>query len=272
MKTDIFNFNRLGLLFQRHFAERLQSELVYWSIMVAAFMFIRNVAPLMTALILIAGIFYTSRFFREIHSPKNGAAFFMIPATQLEKLTAGIVMTTFYYFAMMLIAYIIGNLLGTFLNNILATVLVDMHWFSHSSVQWKLFEIKEFNFLTGFYDYDVKHSFFLTSIFIIFMQFLFIQPICLLGSIYFRRNQAFVTTLSVIISFLVIFAVFTLVLYLTRMIFGTLEIVVENYHYEATWLDDLFTKIFKYTAYTFLYLIPPFLLVVSYFRLTEKEV
>jgi hypothetical protein len=82
MKTNYFDFRRIGLLFQRYFTERLNTELIYWSIMVIAFMLVRNNIPLMIMLIMFAGIFYAARFFREIHSPAGSIAYFMIPATQ----------------------------------------------------------------------------------------------------------------------------------------------------------------------------------------------
>jgi len=256
MKANIFNFNRLGLLFKRFFAERFRTELIYWGIMAIIFMFIRNLLPLMAMLIIIGGLFYASRFFKEIHTPGSGVAYFMIPATQLEKLIVGIVMTSFYYFAMMIITYAIGNLLGTFCNNILASMnkmIIGINIFHESTLQWKLFN-------EGFGN----------GIFPNFFNFLLIafltgQSVYLLGSIYFSRIQFLATFFSLqIIQFLL-----SIVLIITiKLVLGTFNFNISS--------DDLnlynFGKIIGSIIKIVIWFIPPFFWLVSYFRLTEKEI
>ena len=212
----------------------------------------------MAGLILIAGIFYAARFFREIHSPGNGIAYFMMPATQAEKLTVGIVMTSFYYFAMMIIAYVIGNLLGTLFNNMLANMnftVVGINIFHHSPLQWKLFGIS----IEPFVDKVGSTNFLLY----LFELFLVGQSVYLLGSIYFKRNQFFATFLALnIIQFLlsILFMVeFQLIL------FGHHQSLNAMGSYE---LGRIVSQMFK----IFVWVLPPFFWVVSYFRLTEKEV
>jgi len=265
MKTDILNFKRLGLLFQRYFIERSRTELIYWIIMVIVFMFIRNVTQVMIGLIVIAGAFYASHFFREIHSPDNGVAYFMIPATQLEKTILGVVMIFFYYFIMILIAYIVGNLLGTFLNNMLASI--NMSPFHHSPLQWWLYS--SISVKTVWTNVNVNGSDNLIRIestnYLLrtFHLFLIGQSIYMLGSIYFKRNQ-----------FLATFLVTNVIGLILLIVFAT----------EARLLYDNFTVTpnhslgydFSHTVESILksviWLIPPFFWVVSYFRLTEKQV
>ena len=254
MKTTIFNFNRIGLLFQRYFTERFHTELIYWGIMVIVFMLIRNTTPLILGLILIAGVFYAARFFREIHSRSNGVAYFMIPATQLEKLTVGIVMTSFYYFAMMIVTYVIGNLLGTFLNNMLASMdLLGLSIFNYSPLQWSLFETgTNVQFMRiGNSGYGVMF----------FVFFLFSQSVYLLGSIYFKSNQflkTFLTTTIIQLFLLILFVVEI------RLITGSSQLIIDPSY-------DFGKMIGKILHYVY-YLLPPFFWVVSYFRLTEKQV
>jgi hypothetical protein len=256
MKTDIFNLNRLGLLFQRYFAERFHTELIYWGIMIIVFMFIRNTPTAIFLMIIVAGVFYAARFFREIHSRSNGIAYFMIPATQLEKLTVGIVMTSFYYFAMMIITYVIGNLLGTALNNILASMNF-LILFNHSPLQWRLFSLDSFwnNFGTIEYMMDFRIW--------LLVLFLYSQSLYLLGGVYFKRNQTLTTylTTNVIGFLLLIFFVVE-----TLLIFGHLNSFAGmNFPY---WWDQFFI----YALQAFVSLLIPFFWVVSYFRLTEKQV
>ena len=261
METNIFNFNRLGLLFQRYFTERFRTELIYWIIMVIVFMFIRNSVPAMFGLILIAGVVYAARFFKEIHSPGNGVAYFMIPATQLEKLTVGIVMTSFYYFAMMMIAYIAGNLLGTFFNNTLASmdinVLFGFSPFHNSLLQWKLFDITVEPWMNENWDGDKS-----LLCLHLFELFLIGQSIYLLGSIYFKRNHFFVTLLATNIIQTLLFILFVVELIL---VFGSATIQPNHQIYV---LGVTLGSILRYIFWA----LPPFFWVVSYFRLTEKQV
>jgi len=255
MKTNIFNLRRVGLLFQRYFIERSRSELIYWGIMAIVFMFFRNNIPGMFGIILVAGIFYAARFSKEIHHSANGIAYFMIPATQLEKLTVGIVMTTLYYFVMMMIVYVVGNLTGTFLNNILASMdFLPNAFFHHSSLQWKLFEEAAPMF---------PESSSLGNSWIVFI-FLVYQSIFLFGGIYFKKNQTFITLLAIIL------------FYILLLIFIQIEIVVilggfDNFMPHGKDMV-LWSKAVLNTAKIIYSLLPLFFWVVSYFRLTEKQV
>jgi hypothetical protein len=256
MKTSIFNFNRVGLLFQRYFAERFHTELIYWGIMIIVFMFIRNVTPIIFGLIFIAGAFYAARFFKEIHSRSNGIAYFMIPATQLEKLTVGIVITSFYYFAMMMIAYVIGNLLGTLFNNMLANMNF-LVIFSHSPLQWKLFNLDPFWNNFGKIEHLMDFRIWLLVL------LLYTQSLYLLGSIYFKSNQFLKTFLT---TKLIGFLLFIFFIIEILLIFGHTQSFDEvNFPY---WWDQFFI----YALQAFVCLLIPFFWVVSYFRLTEKQV
>jgi len=266
MKTNIFDFKRVGLLFQRYFTERSHTELIYWSIMAIVFMFIRNVTPLMVILIIVAGAFYAGRFFREIHSRSNGVAYFMIPATQLEKLIVSIVMTSFYYFAMMMLAYVIGNLLGTFLNNILASVnFIGLNIFHHIPLQWKLFEttVTHTNVIfnsSGVPSYEESYN----SLFNTVAAFLLVQSVYLFGSIYFKSNQTLKTFLAV--NVIQILLVIVLVIEI-RLIIGGYNInmaSMQSAHDFGEMVGNIVRPVF--------YLLPPFFWVVSYFRLTEKQI
>ena len=253
MKTNSFNFNRLGLLFQRYFIERFHTELIYWSILVIVFMLIRNVVPLMALLITIAGVFYAARFFRGIHFPGSGIAYFMIPATQLEKLIVGVVMTSFYYFVMMIITYIVGNLLGTFLNNVFAStnMMIGFSFFHYSPLQWKLFgTFGNLGFLQN------GQANFLLYLFVLFLVG---QSVYLLGSIYFKSNQFFATFLATNVIQFLLFILFAVELKL----FGTGADLNLSYDW-GTMVGNVLRIL--------IWLLPPFFWVVSYFRLTEKQV
>ena len=260
MKTSIFNLNRFGLLFRRYFMERFHTELIYWSIMVIAFMLIRNVIPLITLLVIIAGAFYAARFFREIHSPSNGVAYFMIPATQFEKLIVSIIMTTVYYFGMMIIVYIIGNLLGTLLFNMVASI--DFLPFQHSDLQWKLFSKTFVDASASMRSISIpfKGGYFLLTL---FKFYILQQSTYLLGSIYFKNNQFFKTYLAAAIIQLLLVI---LVIIEVRIFFGT---AVVNVNIDSPYDFGL---IAGRVLNSIIYVLTPFFWIVSYFRLTEKQI
>jgi len=257
MKTSIFNLRRVGLLFQRYFIERFLSELIYWGIMAIVFMFLRNNIPAMFGLILVAGIFYAARFSKEIHHSGNGVAYFMIPATQLEKLTVSIVMTSLYYFAMMMVVYVIGNLTGTFLNNMLASMdFFPNFLFHHSSLQWKLFE----EATPKFPEVLELGNMHLIVFFII--SFLVNQSLFLFGGIYFNKNQALKTFLAIILFYI----------FLVILIRFEVKLMIEDIVHPGSEDVKSWSRAVVHTVKFFQFLLIPFFWVVSYFRLTEKQV
>ena len=267
MKASLFNFRRVGLLFQRYFIERFRSELIYWGIMAIVFMFMRNSLSAMTALISIAGVFYAARFFKEIHHSANGISYLMIPATQLEKLTIAIVMTTLYYFSMMMIVYVTGNLSGTFLSNMLAdTNFFPNAVFHHSSLQWKMFEQAALFPVAMFEGIktDVGNG---SNIIWFFSVFLLNQSLFLLGSIYFKKNQAFKTFSSMILIMILLNILFWIE---WKLILGGHMNGVDIAAAQKEW--EVWLRGFADIAKVFYYLLPLYFWVVSYFRLTEKQV
>jgi len=264
MKTDIFNFNRLGLLFKRLFAERSRYELILWITMIIVFMFLRNNLVGMTMAILISGVVYASNFYKDIHSQGNGAAYFMIPASQLEKTIMGVIMTSFYYFAGILIAYIIGNLLGTFLNNLLAgiNILPGFFPFHHSSLQWQFFTGNSADQLVNITvngESKFSNNLYNNHILNTFNVFLIGQSIYMLGSIYFKRNHFLATFL----------AVFVTLLLLSFLLVMELKLFWDTTSFQYR---DVMSETGRYILKSLYWLLPPFFWVVSYFRLTEKQI
>lgn len=268
MKTSLFNFDRFGWLFRRYFTERLHSEWIYWSIMIIAFLFLRNFIFGIGFLFFVAGAFYAARFFREIHSPTNGIAYIMIPATQLEKMVVAILMTTFYYFMMMTAAYVVGNLLGTGLNNLLASLpfissgYMELNEIFHQTpLRWVLFETQE-----NFYTVNGAAQTHDYTWFGIFSKiFLLVQSVYLLGGIYFKNNHMFKTFFVTNIIQVLFFILFILEM---RLIVGSETMVDGMQTADFLRMRDIFLHILNGA----LYLLPPFFWVVSYVRLTEKEI
>jgi hypothetical protein len=251
----IFNFNRAGLLVQRYFMEKIQGELIFLSIMSFVFLFFRNNPTVIGITILIAGAFYAGNALKEIHAPTKRINYFMIPAMQLEKLTVSILLLVGYYFVLMLLAYVIGNVIGTALNNWLANIgflSSGFDLFHSSPIKWKLFENTNGT--------NISH-------FSLFLKlFLVTQSLFILGGIYFKKNQVFKTLLALIaIIFVFVFA-WGIEL---KLILGDGSFLKSSFAGDSLlrWEEGVDTA-----AKIFYWLLIPYLWVTAYFRLTEKEV
>lgn len=250
-----FSFKRFGLLLQRYFYERRKHEYLFWGITVLLFMLQSNSVSFLVTYLTISGAIFASRLHREIHSKTQGVHHFMIPATQLEKTVFAVFMSVIYYFTMFLVAYIVGNVLGTLLNNLLASFLP---WFSHSNIQWQLFQPT--SIIDGFIIPSTLKS--------AFEAFIVTQAVFLLGGIYFKRNTFLKTVFSIFALLFVLLIVE--VLMLSLFIDGTLT--TSLYFPEEMLYSLNFETFYKPILNTLGYLFVPFVWVVSYFRLTEKEV
>ena len=262
----IFNFYRMGLLVRRFFVENRNRELYYWGIFIIVFMFFRNNSAAIGGIILFAGASFCGRFFREIHSPTTGLNYFMIPATQSEKLAVSLLLTIVYFFGMMLAVYTIGNLAGTFINNMLANISFlssTLDWFTQKPLRWCLLEAPNTDMISN----GVNTSFVGSQyIWIFFKVYLFIQAIFILGSLYFKRSAIFKTLLTLFIGGTAYGIILILGALLVLGINGNLDIFTlsgpsVNINFDGKNIPGFI-----------FYLLIPYFWILGYFKLTEKEV
>jgi hypothetical protein len=268
MKTSPFNFKRFGLLFRRYFISLRSNELISWGAVIISFAILRNSPTALCLFFLLTSVLYAARFFREIHSQSCGATFLMLPATPLEKLLMGIVMTTVYYFVMMMISYVIGNWLGTMIYNFLSDFPLlksgNIEWaelFSRQPLRWTLFEVHEQTTTQLGNTVSIRFSAFEA----ILQLFATLQSMYLLGSIYFKNNQGiktfFVTNfIQVCLAFFFIFEL---------LIVSVAGDVVFRPLPEETYLEV--RHVLLRGMGWMCCLLPPIFWVTAYFRLTEKE-
>jgi hypothetical protein len=280
MMDAIFNFRRAGLLIQRHFADKIKSELMYWGIMTVVLMFIRNNFTAIGILILVTGAFYASRFFREAHSATNRIHYFMLPATQLEKFVVSLFFIFVYFFGMMLIAYTIGNIVGTWANNLLAGLdpLLDFLNLHHQHIKWELFTLVDPSI---FLDMQATNGFFTSFItfrslddgvsvlYFLIIGFVLSQSFCTLGGIYFKRNQLLKTSASLFLT-----GVFLIILFIVLMNYLVVKPFSDKSINDLDIASKMETLLFVCNAIAIIgrMLLVPILLLISYIRLTEKEV
>lgn len=252
-----FSFHRLALLLKRYFRENLQREITYWAIVTIVFIFIHNAGSVRTFLY-ISGIIYAARQFKVFSYTPSGMHYLLIPATHTEKLTSAILLSTFYYFAMVVVAYIIGNFTGTFLVNAIFDqgLAYEFDFIQNrSAIQ---------PFLMGLNVVDSDNIWRTLGV------FGYTQSLFILGSLFFKQNPTIKTMLSIFVFSLSLFVLQMTLLY---NLYGTLSFN------NATFFNIDFQPENSLTTSTLLilnryggYVAMLFFWTVSYFRLTEKQV
>ena len=263
--TAIFNFNRVWWLLQRYFVEDRNRVLYFWVFFFIFFMFFRNNSAAVGLTIVVAGIAFCGRFFREIHSPTSGLNYFMIPATQAEKTAVSIFLTTVYFFGMMLAMYTIGNLAGTFINNTLANIPFlssGLDLFSQKPLRWCLLEAPNADMIANGVNTNFVGN---PYVWTFFKAYLFIQAIFTLGSLYFKRSPVFKTILTLFIGGTVNGIVLLLGVVFALRINGNFDIFTlsgpsVNINFDGKDIPGFIP-----------YLLIPYLWILGYFKLTEKE-
>lgn len=251
MNTTL-NINRLGLLFQRFFIENKQAELTFWGISTVIFMVMQNVGSV-EMFLYIAGFIFASRMFKVFNYTPGGMHYLLIPATHAEKLIVNIILSTIYYFIMIIITYIIGTIIGTFLGNMI------FGW--QNPINFQLFNDSISN---SWNNQSYQHN----GILEIFMTFALIQSIFMLGSIYFKGNAIGKTFLTFIALSLTL-GLLEMILF--RFTFGSFHLDGHSFNLNLRTSEDLFPG-FEIVGTIIKYSLIPFFWLVSYFRLTEKQV
>jgi hypothetical protein len=183
------------------------------------------------------GYVFTSTIFSELHKSNRGYLFLTLPASALEKLLASWLITS--------VLYVIASIFIIFLMNVILKVF--------SGNVMPLFNLFQPSLLKSYAVYLVT------------------QPVFLLGAIYFRGVNFLKTTLAL---FVIVFIVSIYSTVAARLI------VVHNFSnihaFDGNMPDNLmnfFENIFAPTIkIIFWYCLAPFFMVVSYFRLKEREV
>jgi hypothetical protein len=248
-----FSLNRLGLLLKRYFTENRQHELSFWGIAIVVFMIMHQPASV-EIFFYISGFIFAARTFRIFSYTPGGMHYLLIPATHLEKLVSAILLSTFYYFIMLLVTYIIGTILGTALGN----SIFD----THNAISLGLFNMDSVSKSWG--NIVVNHIGFIEFM----LSFALMQSVFLLGSVYFKRNAIGKTFLT-LISLAFLIGIIELVIF--KISFGSYHLNGQSLDFSIIPGNDVLGY-FKLILKTLKYLLIPFFWVVSYYRLTEKQV
>jgi hypothetical protein len=250
-----FNFNRLGLLLKRYFIENKTTEMTYWGILILVFTLIHNAETART-IIYIMGFIFAAKQFKIFAYTPGGMHYLLIPATHLEKLVCNILLTTVYFFTMITISYSIGNIIGTYLYNIVLSI--------SNPVSWEFFGSTDVHSVGNNIDL-LQGNVFLNMI----VKFLVIQSIFMLGSVYFKRN-AIGKTLLTLFAFTIFIGIIEV--FFLKGIFGEMSFARNMHSFSFNADNSDLQESFRYGLNIFNYLLIPFLWIVTYFRLKEKQV
>jgi hypothetical protein len=249
---NTFSLQRAGLLFIRQLTMQLKASIIALGAIVGILLMIgglvvsfgnttytsTNFLGLAMPMFFIGGFVLTSAIFAELNNPHRGFLYLMLPATAMEKLLSAWAITSLLYTVIGIVVMMTVNL----------TLIAFSSVFSLNRVE-----------LVNLLSLDMLRMFgiYLTT-----------QTIFLVGAIHFRRAQFFKTVLSLfalmmaISAFAVIigFAVFHNELPFDNMK-GNVNI---NLMDSEGWSNA--SKIL------FWVLLAPFMLIVTYFKIKEREV
>lgn len=189
-------------------------------------------------IVFVGGYIFTSNIFNELQSPVKSHYYLTLPARAEEKLIAAWLISSVFFVIvslaiMFLISFIISGILALLFNG----------------------GLQLFNPFT-------KAAMTTTGVYLV------TQTIFLLGSVYFRKFNFLKTLLSV---FLVYITLFVWILIMIFLVIRPQDMVFAG----AFDIDIDFQKALaksEIISFIFWYVIGPFFLIVSYFRLKERQV
>lgn len=254
MKTN-FSIKNISLLLKRYFVENAYREILFWSIIVLIFTVFDH-RDFVQLIIIASGLIFSTNLYKELWNAPSEVHFFMIPATQVEKIMVAVFLNTVYFLAMSLLAYIFGHVLIIFVYHLILKIEIP--------ISWDLFQATKTIFANGRTYVSVENEFWK-----ILGNFAFIQALSMLGSLYFKINSTVKTIIS-LIGITIFIGIIQMIL--MRLFLGDLG-VGDSLVYLNIALKNPNTPTFIDFSMRILgYLLIPYLWVICYFKLTEKEI
>ena len=250
-KINQFSVQRLFLLMKRHSVMNAKTWLIGLGalsgvlIIIAliqsysnGFYNLSTLVTLGTVFIFIAGFIVTSATYNELHTPARGQFYLILPANTLEKLLSNWLLSSILY---VLAAFII-------LSGVLGITTLLSSWIFNTDIA----------FFNPFTNDNME----------IMGQYIVVQSIFFLGALYFRKNNFPKTLLSI---FVILFGLSILMGFLGWIILGEFNQISEENLPESNFV--FFTETLPQIAkIIFWWITAPFFLLVSYFKLKEREV
>jgi len=204
------------------------------------------------------GAFYASQYFRDLGSRAKGINFLLVPASAFEKILCSILFTVVIFFSVFTAAFYVVDILMVTISKQFLT--------SHDPIrQQGVINV----FRAAILPFDGMST---VNVMLIFFG---VQSIFLLGSVYFAKYSFIKTVISGFVVFFVVFCLIYL-LYEHLMPRGGYVGVFTSYRVTVMNNDDHLVQLPGWVGemlrFIVMYAITPFLWVVSYYRLKEKQV
>jgi hypothetical protein len=274
--NQFFNFNRFSLLVAKHWADNkkryLLSVLAFIGLLIGWFIFtilVDSRYPMGQGLQLVTyffslftvGSFYASQYFRDLGSRSKGINFLLVPASSFEKVLCGLLYTVLLFFVVFTLAfYLVDVLMITITKNFITP---DIEYPAGQKGLLNVFEAAKIHASP-------------TTTFNVLWIYFSIQSVFLLGSVYFQK-YSFIKT--IIGGFVIFFLLFCYVYFLYDMmpkgdyangVFTSY--IIKTSGNKDNFLVQLPGWLGQVLYYLFMYGTAPFLYLVTYFRLKEKQV
>jgi hypothetical protein len=273
--NQFFSFHRFSLLVAKHWADNkkryLLSILAFIGLLIGWFVFtllIDSRFPVGQGLQMVTyffslftvGTFYANQYFRELGSRAKAINFLLVPSSAFEKVLCSLLYTVVLFFVVFTAAFYLVDMLMVW---IAQNLVSDIPYPADQKGVLNVFEAARLPF--------ERNS--TLNILVIFFS---LQSIFLLGSVYFQKYSFIKTIIS---GFVIFFIVFLFFYFLYDMmpkgtyVDGHLTSYRVNNHGKG---DDYLVMVPDWLGqilyYILMYATAPFLWLVTYVRLKEKQV
>ena len=205
------------------------------------------------------GTFHASQYFRDLGSRPKGINFLLVPASTFEKLLCGLLYTVLLFFVVFVAAFYLVDVLMIAVVNTLSVT---------DAPEGKAAVVNVFKIILIRFNQNATVNFLLF--------FFSVQSAFLLGSVYFEKYSFIKTIIS---GFAGAFILFCLMFFFNEVIlppggyprgFLTAYVVhVDGVNDRLVQVPRWIGDVFRFLA---MYALAPFLWVVTYYRLKEKQV
>jgi hypothetical protein len=272
--NQFFNFKRFQLLVAKHWADNkkryILSVLAFIGLLISWFSFTlltiqdfpmaRPIQQITFFFSLFAvGTFYASQYFRDLGSRAKGINFLLVPASAFEKLLCSLLYTVVLFFVVFTLAYYLVDIVMV---NIANGIYGSQSNASKASVV-NMFKVNLLRFNS-----DSSLNFLL--------MFFSVQSAFLLGSVYFEKYSFIKTIIS---GFVGCFILFCLMYLLNEKLLPEGDYprgFLTAYRVYVDGVNDPLVQVPRWIGEVFrfllMYAIAPFLWIVTYYRLKEKQV
>jgi hypothetical protein len=274
--NQFFSFKRFTLLVKKHWADNKKryalSAMAFFGLLIIWFVFTiltlsdemipmgKEVQTITFFFSLFAvGTFYASQYFSDLGSRAKGINFLLVPASAFEKLLCSLLYTTLLFFVVFTATYYLADILMVGIaKTISGTVQTDE----------KIAVANVFDITIIPLNKDTTLNFLLF--------FFSVQSAFLLGSVYFEKYSFIKTIIS---GFIAGFILFCFVFFFYEQLLPPGDHhrgFLTSYRVRVDGADDRLIQIPNWIGQIFRFLImygiAPFLWVVTYYRLKEKQV